>query len=107
VQLDFQLLLALVQHLKAQLPPMKLNARLINITGDFGPLRFVFDQPTLDLLPADGGVGRGRDGLWDFGRFPASLTTQCHSRRGAVHDKRFVAMFASKENVRIVCLCRL
>ena len=51
VQLDFELLLALVQHLQAQLPPMKLDARLINVTGDLGPLRFVFDQATFDFFP--------------------------------------------------------
>ena len=107
VQLDFELLLPLVQHLQAQLPPMKLNTRLINVAGDLGPLRFVFGQATLDFLPADSSIRRGFFRCWDCRGFAASLTTQGHSRRGAVHHQRFVAMFASKENVRIVGLFRM
>jgi hypothetical protein len=36
--------------LQAQLPPMQLDRQLINVTGDFLPLRFVLGQLTVDLF---------------------------------------------------------
>ena len=41
-QLGLELLLALIQALEAELPPVELNAVLIDIARDLGPLRFVF-----------------------------------------------------------------
>jgi hypothetical protein len=40
----------LVQFLQAQLPPMQLDGQLINVTGDFLPLRFVLGQLAADLF---------------------------------------------------------
>jgi len=49
-QFFFKLLFTLVQRLQTQLPAMQLNVELIDITGGFGSLRFVFGQAPLDSL---------------------------------------------------------
>ncbi len=40
----FELRFAFVQRLQAQLPTMQLDRELIDVTGHFGALRFVFGQ---------------------------------------------------------------
>ena len=55
-QLIGQLLVPLVERLEPELPAVQLNTELIDIPVDFGPLRFVFLQMTLQL----GQFGRGR-----------------------------------------------
>ena len=55
-QLIGQLLVPLVERLEPELPAVQLNAELIDIPADFGPLSFVFLQMTLQL----GQFGRGR-----------------------------------------------
>ncbi len=42
LQFFLQLGFAFVQCLQTQLPAMQLDRQLIDITGDFGALRFVF-----------------------------------------------------------------
>ena len=43
-QLFLELRFALVQRLQTQLPTMQLDRELIDVTGHFGALRFVFGQ---------------------------------------------------------------
>jgi hypothetical protein len=50
--LFFELLLALIQRSQTQLPAMQLNAELVNVTGHFRPLGFVFCEAALNMLDA-------------------------------------------------------
>ena len=49
MELFLQLGLAFVQCLQAQLPAMQLNAELVDIAGNLGPLRFVLLQFPLQV----------------------------------------------------------
>ena len=53
LQFFLQLGFAFVQCLQTQLPAMQLDRQLIDVTSNFGVLRFVFGQATLDLIEPD------------------------------------------------------
>lgn len=98
----FELFAALVQSLQTQLPAMQLNAQLINVARDFGPLRFVFLEPALNFtffLIAHaaalrrGGVGRDSCGL------VATLTRERHAGGGVINDEWRETGFAFENDV--------
>jgi len=77
---------------------VKLDAQLIDVTGNLGPLRFVFFQLMLKI-----GDFRGINGLRsrmrNDGRLAAALALQGRSRRGRVHYERSSAMGACENNI--------
>jgi hypothetical protein len=104
LQIVFELLTPFFQSLQSQLPAVKLDAQLINVTGHLGPLRIVFFQLTPELGDTIVRLivsprANGWDG-WHQGRFSASLTRESHSRRRRIHHQRRAAMSAGEGDVR-------
>ena len=97
----FELRFALVQGLQSQLPAMQLDRQLIDITGHFRALGFVFLQLALNFFHVSDRVRVRRFRLWNQRLFAAFLAGQIHSRGGASCDERGFATLAVKENIGI------
>jgi len=85
---------------------MELNAELIDVAGNFRPLRFIFLQFPLQIGEFQrrhraGGGGRRRDDRW----FAAALTVYRHSRGGGVNDERAGAVLALEKEVARFAFC--
>src|SRR5205823_5914388 len=105
-QLFFQLGLAFVQRLQAQLPAMELNAELIDVTGYFGALRFVLFQLALQIRKLLRRCrGRARQCRWNKRRFSATLAVQSHSGGRRVDHERTGAVLALEEDVPCFVSC--
>lgn len=88
-ELGLELFLPLVQGLKAKLPAMELDAELVDVARDLGPLRFVL----FELMRQIGNPRRAFRGGFDrylrHGRwFAALLTIQRHPSRSRIDHER-------------------
>ena len=83
-ELSFKFLLALLQGLKTELPAMKLDTELVDVTGDFSALRFVLLELMLQIGNLDGVFGRQPRGSdaerWSACRISGN-STSCRRRR--------------------------
>jgi len=80
---------------------VQLDRQLIDVTGDFGALRFVLFQFAAKFIRIRE-CGRVRClRLRNEGLLSALLAGQIHSRGGSVRDQRRFAMLAMKENIGI------
>src|SRR5205085_1993237 len=100
-EIVFELRFAFVQCLQTQLPAVQLNRELIDVTGDFGALRFVFFQLSPKLVRVSDRACVWFCRLRNSCLLSAFLTGQVHARGGPVRDQRGLAVLAMKENVRI------
>ena len=101
VQFFFELGFPLVQRLQTQLPAMQLDRELINVTGHFGALRFVFLQFASHLVRLCQRACVRLRRSWNSGELAAFLAGQTQSGGVPIHDQRCFAVLAMKENVRI------
>src|ERR1700730_2150866 len=102
-QLLFELSLAIVQGLQAQLPAMQLNAELIDVTGDLGPLRFVLGELAANFFCIGQRIRTRFLRRRHSSEFAALLAGQGHSGGGSIYDQRRLAVLAMKENIGIGC----
>jgi hypothetical protein len=99
-QLGFELLLAFVQALQTQLPAMQLNAELIDVARDLGPLRFVFLQLVLEIRNPSGIFRDDFDWRgWDSNRLATFLAIDRQSGRRGVDDQCSRAVRAGENDV--------
>ena len=84
---------------------MELDAELIDVTGDFGALRFVLFQLALQI----GGLlrcrGRARRYHWNKRRFTATLAVQSHSSGCRVDHEWASALLALEEEIPCFVSC--
>jgi hypothetical protein len=80
---------------------VQLNRELIDVTGHFCALRFVFLQLSAKFVSVGQCVRVRLFRLRHVGRLPAFLASQIHSRGGSIRYQRSFAMLAMKEDVGI------
>ena len=97
----FELRFAFVQSLQTQLPAMQLDRELIDVTGHFCALRFVFFQLAAKFVGVSERACARTLRQRHRGLLSAFLTRQIHSRCGTRRDQRCFAMLAVKENIGI------
>src|SRR5438477_7858864 len=105
-QLFVQLGLAFVQRLQAQLPAMNLNAKLVDVTGHFGALRFVLFQLALqigELLRRCRARARRRH--WNKRRLTATLAIKGHSSGRRVDHEWTGAMLTLEKEIPCFVSC--
>ena len=96
-----QLRFAFVQRLQPQLPAMQLDRELIDVSGHFGALRFVFLQLSLNFVNVRDRAGVGRFRNRNRGCVAAFLAGQVHACGVPRGYQRGFAMLAMKENIGI------